>query len=144
MLLSSHFQGFCRDLHSECVDHIVRVVQPDVLRETLRTEFVLARKLDRGNPNPGNIGADFMRLGIDFWREVRADDARNAIRQQRIELLGEWRNAIAHQAFGPNLEPRSLTLVLVRRWRSSCQGLAKSFDRVLARYIAVTVGEAPW
>ena len=22
-LLTSHFQGFCRDLHSECVDHIV-------------------------------------------------------------------------------------------------------------------------
>ena len=25
-LLSSHFQGFCRDLHSECVDHIVALV----------------------------------------------------------------------------------------------------------------------
>ena len=25
-LLSSQFQGFCRDLHSECIDHIVAIV----------------------------------------------------------------------------------------------------------------------
>ena len=24
-LLSGHFQGFCRDLHSECVDHVVAI-----------------------------------------------------------------------------------------------------------------------
>lgn len=26
VLLASQFQGFCRDLHSECVDHVLSVV----------------------------------------------------------------------------------------------------------------------
>ena len=66
MLLSSQFQGFCRDLHSEAVDHIARSVTPIPLRAVLRAEFTLHRKLDRGNPNPGNIGSDFNRLGLRF------------------------------------------------------------------------------
>src|SRR6266404_4084677 len=64
-LLSSQFQGFCRDLHSECVDHILNMVHPPGLRNLLRTQFIWARTLDKGNPNPGNIGSDFNRFGID-------------------------------------------------------------------------------
>src|SRR5947209_5971913 len=60
MLLSSQFQGFCRDLHSECVDHLLASV-PDPLRTVFRSQFIAGRKLDAGNPNPGNIGADFNR-----------------------------------------------------------------------------------
>lgn len=144
MLLSSHFQGFSRDLHSESVDHIVRAVRPAILHTALRAEFVLARKLDRGNPNPGNIGSDFTRLGVDFWSEVRADDVRNEVRQKRIEVMSEWRNAIAHQDFSAKLKPTSLTLPLVRQWRDGCKGLARSFDRVMARYIDSVAGALPW
>ena len=38
-LLSSHFQGFCRDLHSECIDHIVAIV-PAQVQGFLRVEFI--------------------------------------------------------------------------------------------------------
>lgn len=51
VLLSSQFQGFCRDLHSECVQHIVQRV-PAPLQNVVRGEFVRDRKLDRGNPIP--------------------------------------------------------------------------------------------
>lgn len=51
-LLSSHFQGFCRDLHSECVDHIV-VATPVRLQELLKVEFDWNRSLSKGNPHPG-------------------------------------------------------------------------------------------
>ena len=51
-LLSSHFQGFCRDLHSECIDHILAIV-PAQLQGFLRVEFIWNRSLDRGNPHPG-------------------------------------------------------------------------------------------
>jgi hypothetical protein len=144
MLLSSHFQGFCRDLHSESVDHIVSAIRPVILHTALRAEFVLARKLDRGNPNPGNIGSDFTRLGIDFWSEVWADDVRSLVRQKRIVLMSEWRNAIAHQDFSGKLKPASLTLPLIRQWRGGRKGLARSFDRVMARYLGKVVGAAPW
>src|SRR5204862_5713960 len=56
MLVVAQYQGFCRDLHSECVDHLLRPVTSASLLLVLRTEFLTNRKLDRGNPNPGNIG----------------------------------------------------------------------------------------
>src|SRR5438552_3635411 len=65
-LLSSQFQGFCRDLHSESIDHVVSIV-PVAFQATLRAEFLYERQLRRGNPHPGAIGSDFNRLGIDFW-----------------------------------------------------------------------------
>lgn len=145
MLLSSQFQGFARDLHSECIDHLVRSILPAVLRTALRAEFTFARKLDRGNPNPGNIGADFTRLGLSFWDEVRRDDARNADRQKRLEEMNDWRNAIAHQDIDPaKLTPRSLTLPTIRRWRGACSALAVSFDRIMAAHIATVTGAVPW
>lgn len=36
VLLSSQFQGFCRDLHSECVDYIAEAVTPAALQDILR------------------------------------------------------------------------------------------------------------
>src|SRR5262245_5545196 len=64
-ILSSQFQAFCRDLHSESIDHLVTVV-PLAFQGALREEFLLNRILDRGNPHPGGIGSDFNRLGVDF------------------------------------------------------------------------------
>lgn len=145
MLLSSHFQGFCRDLHSECIDHVVRSVRPAILHTALRAEFIFARKLDRGNPNPGNIGADFTRLGLSFWDQVRREDSRNKDRQAKLDELSAWRNAIAHQDFGPDkLTPKSLTLSVIKGWRRACNALALSFDTVMARHIASIAGSSPW
>jgi hypothetical protein len=145
MLLSSQFQGFCRDLHSESVDHIVRLIRPDIFHTALRAEFVFARKLDRGNPNPGNIGADFTRLGLSFWDEVKRENVRNAERQTRLDELSEWRNAIAHQDFDPcKLKPVSLTLPVVKGWRSACNGLALSFDRIMAHHVESIAGASDW
>ncbi len=67
-LLSSQFQGYCRDLHSESIDYVVAVL-PTHLQGLLRREFLFSRNLERGNPHPGAIGSDFMRLGIDIWAE---------------------------------------------------------------------------
>ncbi|HLQ44895.1 MAG TPA: hypothetical protein VK137_09220, partial [Planctomycetaceae bacterium] len=63
VLLSSQFQGFCRSLHAECSGHLLSGVTAPRLKRILSQEFDQGRKLDRGNPNPGNIGADFSRLG---------------------------------------------------------------------------------
>jgi hypothetical protein len=62
MLLSSQFQGFCRDLHSEAVAILVGSIAPAVVRPIVRAALVQGRKLDHGNPNPGNLGSDFGRL----------------------------------------------------------------------------------
>jgi hypothetical protein len=80
MLLSSHFQGFCRDLHTECVQHLVRKA-PDDLQNVVRRGLVIQRRLDRGNPNPGNIGADFARLDLPIWDQANALDRRTGQRK---------------------------------------------------------------
>lgn len=145
VLLSSQFQGFCRDLHDECADYLIAVINPVSLKTIMRDAFVVHRKLDTGNPNPGNIGADFYRFGLDFWDEVRSQDARNESRQAALEELNRWRNAIAHQHFDPAiLGSTNLRIKQVRVWRQACHGLAGSFDIVMRNYIYAVGGIAPW
>jgi hypothetical protein len=76
-------------------------IVPAQLQGFLRAELVWNRSLDRGNPHPGAIGSDFNRLGVDFWAEVYALEARNERRRELLQELIDWRNAIAHQDFAP-------------------------------------------
>ena len=146
VLLSSQFQGFCRDLHSECLDHFVQAIAPESIRQAIRAEFLLHRRLDQANPNPGNIGADFNRFGLRFWGEVIALDRRNSQRRIHLETLNLWRNAIAHQDFDPDKlgGKRTLQLPTVRSWRKACNGLAGAFDHVMASYLSSILGTSPW
>jgi hypothetical protein len=149
VLLSSQFQGFCRDLHSEAADFLITRVQPASLQQVLRARFTEGRKLDSGNPNPGNLGADFGRLGIEFWAMVSAIDRRNLNRKKELEKLNHWRNAIAHQDLDrtrlQQLTGKSrLVLKDVGLWRSVCTALAQSFDRAVQGHIKALVGAAPW
>ncbi|MBW3542473.1 MAG: hypothetical protein KY476_19595 [Planctomycetes bacterium] len=144
-LLSGHFQGFCRDLHSECVDRIVAIT-PVQLQVFLRVEFIWNRSLGRGNPHPGAIGSDFKRLGIDFWTEVYGLDARNERRRDLLQELIDWRNAIAHQDFDPVAPggPPRLHLVRVRAWRRAVSALAHNFDQAMYNYLRALLGSNPW
>lgn len=112
----------------------------------MRARMLEARKLDRGNPNPSNLGSDFGRFGFDFWNVIRATDARNELRQRHLESLSAWRNAIAHQDFNTTvLVPAPpLRLSAVRQWRSACNALARSMDRLVADELAALVGTRPW
>ena len=145
VLLASQYQGFCRDLHSECVYHIVQQVSAD-LRNVLWGELVRDRKLDRGNPNPGNIGADFARLGLRIWDKVKALERRNVARKELLDKLNEWRNAIAHEDFeAAKLGGRtSLRLSDVNGWRRACDQLARAFDAVARAHLGALLGSPPW
>lgn len=147
LLLSSQFQGFCRDLHNQCVEHLVSAVVVPLLQVNYRVNLRFGRKLDTGNPNPGHIGADFNRLGLSFWPTVEADHPRNPQRRQALEELNRWRNAIAHHDFAPDMyrggRP-SLLLAQVQDWRKACDGLARSFDVVLGLHLLAATGVAPW
>lgn len=145
VLLSSHFQGFCRDLHSECADYFVQGVAAGLRRTALRNVLVQSRRLDRGNPHPGSIGEDYNRFGLAFWAEVRNLDHRNQGRYDRLIELNEWRNAIAHQDFrSAALGATVLRLRRVRDWRNACEHLATSFDEVMRSYLQAVNGVSPW
>jgi hypothetical protein len=145
VLLSAQFQGFCRDLHDECVTCLVQSLSPASIRDAFEESLVWNRKLSTGNPNPGNIGSDFNRLDLKFWVEVRKVDVRNDARIDRLEDLNRWRNAIAHQHFDPLfVRGGILRLERVREWRSACEGLAISFDRVMQVHLHNLTGILPW
>jgi hypothetical protein len=147
VILSSHFQGFCRNLYAEAVDHLVGRLDPPSLRSVVEAQMTLGLKLYSGNPNPANLGSDFGRLGIDLWAELKARSSRNAARQAELENLNRWRNAIAHQDFDPaklGHHRTQLRLSEVRRWRSACDGLTRALEVVIAKRITVLVGTRPW
>jgi hypothetical protein len=146
VMLASQFQGYCRDLHTECVGHMITAISPPPrMRPLVQTEFTRGRQLDRGNARPDSLGADFGRFGVDFWAEVENHDIRNRMRIQSLERLNDWRNAIAHQDFDPmRLGGAILRLSRVRRWRAHCERLARSFDEVMRRYLFDLTGTFPW
>jgi hypothetical protein len=147
LLLSSQYQGYCRDLHQECATHLVASVASPVLQAMYEANFLFALKLDTGNPNPGNIGSDFNRFGLLFWPAVEADHPRNPQRRAALEELNRWRNAIAHYAFAPDMyrgSRPSLQLAEVQDWRRACDGLVRSFDNVLHAHLLFATGVAPW
>jgi len=144
VLLSAEFQGFCRDLHDECIDAIKSAI-PLSLQSIIDREFAYNRLLDRGNPNPGNIGADFNRLGIKFWDVLEKHDGRVAGWKRSLALLNEWRNAIAHHVYDPaRLGTIHLRVRKVREWRAACGQLARVFDSVLRTHLLAVTGLEPW
>ncbi len=147
MMLSSQFQGFCRDLHTECARLLVAPIASPNLRQALYVNAVHGRRLDAGNPNPGNLGTDFNRLGLLFWPTVDVDHPRNPRRKVLLEELNSWRNAIAHQSFAPTMLRGGrivLPLTRVQSWRKACAGLSRSFDRVLGGFLLALTGLPSW
>jgi hypothetical protein len=146
VLLSAEFQGFCRNLHSECADRLIDSVAPATRAAVLRAQCFHGRKLDTGNPNPGNLGADFNRYALDFWSEVLALDPGHAARLHRLAMLNAWRNAIAHHNYDPTALGGTmlLTVAKVRDWQSDCDAFATAFDAVMRNHLQATTGVSPW
>jgi hypothetical protein len=142
MLLSAHFQACCRDLHTEAVEATLASTTPSSLHPVLRDALLKGRQLDRGNPNPGNLGADFWRLGLALWATLRGLNPRNEPRRLLLEDLTLCRNAIAHQDW--STVSRRIALRRVRAWRSACSALARDLDRAASRHVGSLVGREPW
>jgi len=147
VLLASQFQGLARDLHTESVDFLVAVIHHPGFRAAGRRDLLWNRQLEIKNANQATVGGDFGRLGVQqFWRQVGGVFVYNDRRRQWLDDLNIWRNAIAHQALDPALLGGStiLRLATVKRWRRSCDRLARSLDRVLRAYIQSVTGNRPW
>ncbi len=139
VLLSAHFQGFCRDLHAEAAQVIAKRVRPS-LELVVQRAFVAGISLDRGNPTLPNLKADFKRFGFDL--DLAAVDPANHVRLARLSLMNTWRNIAAHHAA---VLPTGLPAVAdVRDWQAACDGLAASLDRVVYDELRKLLRRAPW
>jgi len=146
LLLSAHFQAYCRALHSDVAQLLVEAIDPGIAA-VLDANLSFQRQLDNRNAQPATLGTDFNRFDFKFWTVVETADTRNAARRRKLESLNAWRNAIAHHDIESNrsgLHPRQVTLATCRTWRSALNSLAKSFDRALADRLAALLGSRPW
>jgi hypothetical protein len=139
VLLSAHFQGFCRDLYTECAQIVVTRVRLS-LQALIQAQFLANHAIDHGNPNLQNLKKDFERFG--FTLDLAAADPGNPARLQDLSELNRWRNIVAH--YGVIL-PSGLPLPSeLQRWTSSCDRLATSLDRIMYNRLRHLLRRAPW
>jgi hypothetical protein len=139
LLLSAHFQGFCRDLHTEGAQIIVSKVRL-TLQVLIQAQFRAHRRLDHGNPTLQHLREDFERFG--FTLDLVAADPANQARLDNLAALNRWRNVAAHHSTVPVGAP--LTFPLLRAWRISCDGLATSLDEIMYNEVWRILRRAPW
>jgi len=139
LLLSAHYQGFCRDLYTECAQIVVSKVRP-ALRLLILEQFIAHRRLDHGNPNLQNLKADYERFG--FTLDLPAADPLNPARLTNLDLLNKWRNVAAHHGTIPAGIP--LSLPALQGWRNSCDGLSTSLDAIMYNELRQILKRAPW
>jgi hypothetical protein len=140
LLLSAHFQGFGRDLYTECAQIVGRRVRA-TLRVLIQAQFTAHLRIDHGNPTLQNLRDDFERF--DFTLDLAAADPANPARLTDLALLNRWRNVAAHHGTVPvGLPP--LSLPLLQAWRHSCDGLATSLDALLYNQLRRILRRAPW
>src|SRR5947209_3077014 len=96
--LSAHFQGFCRDLYTECSQIWIAVI-PAGLQATAQAQFSAHLALEKGNPSYDNIRRDFNRFG--FLLNLQAAHAVGPQRVTDLGHLNDWRNKAAHQGTQP-------------------------------------------
>jgi len=141
VLLSAHFQGFCRGFHSECIQAVAAGV-PAPLRFVVQRQCLAAREIDKGNPRYDTLKADFERFGLDLNAALAANPV-NALRITHLDHLNSARNYVAHhKAATPSGGP--LALADVRTWQSSCNEFAGEQDDIMYNHLRGLLGVAPW
>jgi hypothetical protein len=140
LLLSAHFQGFCRDLYAECAQAVVSKVRP-TLQALIQFQFRAHLKLDHGNPNLQTLREDFERFGLVL--DLAAAAPANPARLQDLATLNRWRNIAAHHGVIPAGAP-ALDLASLQAWRNSCDGLATSLDAIMYNAVRKILKRAPW
>jgi hypothetical protein len=141
LLLAAHFQGFCRDLHTECAQIIASKVRLS-LEILIQSQFSARRELDRGNANAKSIIEDFSRFGFDMKTQLDGIAGAAGLKAD-LHTLNAWRNAAAHH--NTSLPPGGpLTVPLIQGWRNSCGSLAAALDNILYTQLKARLRRQPW
>lgn len=139
VLLSAHFQGFCRDLHTECSMFLGSLIRRSDLKILIQAQFYNHRALDQGNANLDNLRKDFKRFDLNF--DLSKDPANQSLLSD-LAVLNKWRNIVAHQGDVPS--PGFPNLTTLRSWQSSCDSLATSLDKMMYNRLRALGSKRPW
>ena len=142
--LSAHFQGFCRNLYTECSQILIATMPTGIQPAAQKKQFSAQLALEKGNPSHDNIKRDFGRFG--FQLNLQSAHARGPQQVTDLGHLNDWRNRAAHQGISPlgGGVPGTLSLPIIQGWRVSCDDLANSLDTILQGKLLHLLGVAPW
>jgi hypothetical protein len=121
MLLSAHFQGFCRDLYTEGAQFVTSSVPPS-MQILVQRQCATGPELNGANPRYSTLRRDFERMGFDLGTELAANPL-NAARVTLIDHLNAWRNYAAHHKLLPPVAGGPFILATVRNWKGACEDL---------------------
>jgi hypothetical protein len=149
--LAGEFQGYARDLHDLAVEHfIVTVAQNNpLLTRVIRNRMTQGRWLDKGNAHSKSLEGDFGRLGMELWPALKVAHRRAGAWENDLNALNQARNAIAHAEVGKLVKLKQdgypITLMTIRRWKGSLDGLVQTMDDVVSDYLDRLLGTGrPW
>jgi hypothetical protein len=139
LLLSAHFQGFCRDLYTESAQIVVSKTRTS-LQPLIQRQSTSNLKLDHGNPTLKSLKEDFERFG--FSLHLSTADPANPARLTLLDHMNQWRNAAAHHGNPPG--GILLDLASLHDWRNACAGLATSLDGIMYTQLRRILRRQPW
>lgn len=151
VVLVGQFQRFARTLHDDALDWLQQQQSP--LAGVLADLASRGRRLDRGNPTPDALSADFGKLGMRLHSALRDEDPRNLRRLGRLERAVALRNGIAHDdprqitqaTAGPSEERAMPTLTSYRIHRRAFNALATAMDATVADHLGTLASTTkPW
>jgi hypothetical protein len=149
--LAGEFQGYARELHDLAVEHFVAAVAQNNSRlaNVIRNRMTQGRWLDKGNAHSESLEGDFGRLGVTLWSALGVAHPHASKWKNNLDALNKARNAIAHAEVGKLVKLRQdgypITLVTIRRWKRSLDGLVETMDDVVSDYLDRLLGAGrPW
>jgi hypothetical protein len=147
--LAAEFQGFCRDLHDECIDAFLAAGRTGPAMDGIvRASLHRSRAIDSRNATWGTICSDFGIFGVDLATELKTLWGNSyPARIGALDRMNKARNAIAHDDRSKLAEcsaEQPLTLVTIRRWRATLGRLGSGLDKILKAYLAQLTGLDPW
>jgi hypothetical protein len=128
-----------RHLYTEAAQFLASKVRR-TLQVLIQARFTASLSLDQGNPNLTNLKKDFERFGSKL--DLQNANPANPGRLQDLSKLNEWRNIAAHHGVVPTGGLPSL--VELRDWRNSCDGLAHSLDQIMYNQLRKLLRREPW
>jgi hypothetical protein len=148
--LAAEFQGFARELHDEVSMAIADSLSGGVAqrRNALDRAFTTTRRLNRGNATAEVLAHDFGLLGLVLWDELQQRFSRPRQWRDRLGLLNDARNGLAH-ADQQKIDRVAnagwpLTLRSAQRWRGTLDALASGIDRVTGDHLRRVFGVRAW
>lgn len=140
MLLSAHFQGFCRDLYIEATAAVAGRIKQKGLWPIIQAQFDAELCLDRANPSLDTLVRDFRRVGIDDLRAALGVGPPADVHKGRLGTMIGCRNKCAHgEPFVPEL-----LLPNIQAWRASCDWMASKLDEAVYNRLRMALRASPW